>query len=133
MRSGAGVQETFQNLLSLAVVLQLVPFLYMFGALMKFAVKGMRAPQGYTAGPLCYCSPAQRPSDHYSSASCWRFSRPSRSLRCGSTNHGCSAARCFFVGLAAFFFFVYGRHKAARQKSGTVQSGRAHFSRAPGC
>src|SRR5436853_1166694 len=35
--SGAGVQETFQKLLSLAVVLQLIPFLYMFGALMKIA------------------------------------------------------------------------------------------------
>ena len=27
---GAGVQETFQKMLSLAVVLQLMPFLYMF-------------------------------------------------------------------------------------------------------
>src|ERR1017187_3446060 len=36
--TGAGVQETFQKLLSLAVVLQLVPFVYMFGALVKFAV-----------------------------------------------------------------------------------------------
>src|SRR6202035_123406 len=35
--TGAGVQETFQKLLSLAVVLQLVPFLYMFGALLKIA------------------------------------------------------------------------------------------------
>jgi amino acid transporter len=35
---GAGVQETFQKLLSLAVVLQLVPFVYVFGALVKFAV-----------------------------------------------------------------------------------------------
>src|SRR5205809_6634201 len=35
--SGAGVQETFQKLLSLAVVLQLISFLYMFGALMKIA------------------------------------------------------------------------------------------------
>src|SRR5690242_3317120 len=34
---GAGVQETFQKLLSLAVVLQLVPFIYMFGALLKLA------------------------------------------------------------------------------------------------
>src|SRR5438128_4859411 len=32
-----GVQETFQKLLSLAVVLQLVPFLYMFAALLKLA------------------------------------------------------------------------------------------------
>src|ERR1700689_4298035 len=34
---GSGVQETFQRLLSLAVVLQLVPFLYMFAALLKLA------------------------------------------------------------------------------------------------
>src|SRR5207237_4904566 len=34
----AGVQETFQKMLSLAVVLQLIPFLYMFGALIKFAL-----------------------------------------------------------------------------------------------
>ncbi len=33
MASPTGVQETFQKLLSLAVVLQLIPFLYMFGAL----------------------------------------------------------------------------------------------------
>jgi len=33
-----GRAETFQKLLSLAVVLQLVPFVYMFGALVKFAV-----------------------------------------------------------------------------------------------
>src|SRR5207247_2452217 len=33
---GIHVQETFQRLLSLAVVLQLVPFLYMFAALAKF-------------------------------------------------------------------------------------------------
>src|SRR6202042_3467843 len=36
--AGAGVQETFQKLLSLAVVLQLVPFVYVFGALLKFPV-----------------------------------------------------------------------------------------------
>src|SRR5438445_12915108 len=33
---GIHVHETFQRLLSLAVVLQLVPFLYMFAALAKF-------------------------------------------------------------------------------------------------
>ena len=33
-----GVQESFQQLLSLAVVLQLMPFLYMFGALLKIAL-----------------------------------------------------------------------------------------------
>src|SRR4030081_1686972 len=35
--TAAGAQETFQKLLSLAVVLQLVPFVYMFGALLKIS------------------------------------------------------------------------------------------------
>src|SRR5260370_9647097 len=35
--TSAGVQETFQKLLSLAVGLQLVPFLYLFGALLKIS------------------------------------------------------------------------------------------------
>jgi hypothetical protein len=37
---GSGVQEMFQRLLSLSVVLQLIPFLYMFGALLKLAGDG---------------------------------------------------------------------------------------------
>ena len=37
-RSTGGVQEAFQQLLSLAVVLQLIPFLYIFGALLKIAL-----------------------------------------------------------------------------------------------
>src|SRR5437763_8623427 len=36
--ASGGVQEAFQRMLSLAVVLQLVPFLYVFAALLKFAV-----------------------------------------------------------------------------------------------
>src|SRR5436305_12313320 len=35
-----GVQEAFQKMLSAAVVLQLVPFLYVFAALVKFAWHG---------------------------------------------------------------------------------------------
>ena len=33
------MQETFQTMLSLAVVLQLVPFLYLFGALILFGLR----------------------------------------------------------------------------------------------
>ena len=44
---GAGVQETFQKMLSLAVVLQLVPFLYMFGALIKTGLAILRAGPGH--------------------------------------------------------------------------------------
>ncbi len=110
---GAGVQETFQKLLSLAVVLQLVPFLYMFGALIRFAVKET-TPQGqYSRSTLFLAGtsgllttvlgialvffPAQQITSLWS-YELWMF---------GGT--------LFFIGLAAFFFFVYGRHKAPQQ------------------
>ncbi|HTC47178.1 MAG TPA: APC family permease [Candidatus Aquilonibacter sp.] len=106
---GAGVQETFQKLLSLAVVLQLVPFLYMFGALIRFALKES-VPQGQYSRITLFLSglsgllttmlgitlvffPAQQITSLWS-YELWMF---------GGT--------LFFVGLAAFFFFVYGRNK----------------------
>src|ERR1700747_2444864 len=110
---GAGVQETFQELLSLAVVLQLIPFLYMFGALMKIAssdsfVKGrygkatltLAGFSGFTTtclGIALAFFPAQQIKSLLS-YEIWMF---------GGT--------LLFVGLAAFFFFIYGRRKAARK------------------
>jgi amino acid transporter len=111
--SGSGVQETFQRLLSLAVVLQLIPFLYMFGALLKIAsdenfVKGRYGkPTLFFAGisgllttilgiALAFF-PAQQITS-LMSYEMWMF---------GGT--------LLFIGLAAFFFFVYGRRKAARK------------------
>ena len=108
--AGAGVQETFQKLLSLAVVLQLVPFIYAFGALIKFAVTEP-TPKGqysrvtmFTAGVSGFLMtilgialvffPAQQIS------SLWSYEL----WMVGGT--------MFFIGLAAFFFFVYGRRKA---------------------
>jgi amino acid transporter len=110
---GAGVQETFQKLLSLAVVLQLVPFVYMFGALVKFAVTES-TPKGqygrttlFLAGTSGFLTtilgialvffPAQQITSLWS-YELWMF---------GGT--------AFFVGLAAFFFFVYGRRKTAQR------------------
>jgi amino acid transporter len=111
--TGAGVQETFQKLLSLAVVLQLVPFLYMFGALLKIAadesfVKGryskttlfLAGASGLittTLGIALAFFPAQQITSILS-YEVWMF---------GGT--------LLFIGLAAFFFFVYGRRKAARK------------------
>ncbi|MFZ1009144.1 MAG: APC family permease [Candidatus Sulfotelmatobacter sp.] len=107
---GAGVQETFQKLLALAVVLQLVPFLYMFAALVRFALREA-APQGQYGRATLFLAglsgllttilgialvffPAQQITSLWS-YELWMF---------GGT--------LFFIGLAAFFFFVYGRHKA---------------------
>jgi glutamate:GABA antiporter len=109
--AGAGVQETFQKLLSLAVVLQLVPFVYMFGALVKFAVSESVSQGQYGRATLFLAGlsgflttilgialaffPAQQIT------SLWRYEL----WMFGGT--------AFFIGLAAFFFFVYGRRKAS--------------------
>jgi amino acid transporter len=111
--SPAGAGEVFQKLLSLAVVLQLVPFVYMFGALVKFAVTESK-PQGQYSRPTLLIAglsgflttilgialvffPAQQITSLWS-YELWMF---------GGT--------AFFIGLAAFFFFVYGRHKVPRK------------------
>jgi glutamate:GABA antiporter len=111
--TGAGVQETFQKLLSLAVVLQLIPFLYMFGALLRIAWQKSFARGRYGKGTLIAAGlsgllttilgialaffPAQQITSVLS-YEVWMF---------GGT--------LAFIGLAAFFFFIYGRRKAARK------------------
>jgi amino acid transporter len=109
---GAGVQETFQKLLSLAVVLQLVPFVYMFAALIRFAIVES-APRGQYSRTTLFLAgtsgllttilgialvffPAQQITSLWS-YEIWMF---------GGT--------LFFLGLAAFFFFVYGRRKDSK-------------------
>jgi amino acid transporter len=109
---GSGVQESFQRMLSLAVVLQLVPFLYMFGALLKLALneKFQRAQYGKITLVLAGASglittilgiglaffPAQQITS-LASYETWMIS-----------------GTVFFIGAAAFFFFVYGRRKTAQ-------------------
>ena len=111
--TGAGVQETFQKLLSLAVVLQLIPFLYMFGALLRIAANSSFVRGRYSKTTLIAAGlsgllttmlgialaffPAQQITSLFS-YELWMF---------GGT--------LAFIGLAAFFFFIYGRRKAARK------------------
>ena len=115
---GAGVQETFQKMLSLAVVLQLIPFLYMFAALIKLALNTCAGPGRYSKTTLMLAGisglvttslgivlvffPAQQISSLWS-YEIWMF---------GGT--------LFFIGLAAFFFFVYGSRKAKNVGAGVT-------------
>ena len=115
---GSGVQETFQRLLSLAVVLQLLPFLYMFAALLKIATDPLATKGHYSKtvlwmsgssgllmtilGMIFAFSPAQQISSVWSYEA-WMF---------GGT--------ALFIGLAVFFFFVYGRRKTAAQAAGRL-------------
>jgi glutamate:GABA antiporter len=112
--AGAGVQETFQKMLSLAVVLQLVPFVYMFAALVKFAVteSSPRGQYGRSAmfaaglsgllttilGIALVFFPAQQITSLFS-YEMWMI----------------LGTLVFGVVAPAFFFFVYGRRKGPKQ------------------
>jgi amino acid transporter len=106
---GAQVKEAFVTMLDLAVVLQLVPFLYMYAGLIRLATRSTEAGH-YSKSTLLvsgWCgllttvlamAVAFVPSHQI--ASIWLF----EVKMVGGT--------VFFLGLAAFFFFVYGRRKA---------------------
>ncbi len=107
--ASGGVQETFQTMLSLAVVLQLVPFLYVFAALLVFATKSELGDGRYGRSTLVFAGAsgflttllgivlAFFPAKQITSV--WKY----EAKMFGFT--------LFFMALAAFFFFVYGRHK----------------------
>jgi amino acid transporter len=111
---GERVQGAFQRMLSLAVVLQLVPFLYMFAALVKIGWTGDTVGRygrktlvaaglaGFTTtflGIALVFFPAQQIASVFS-YEVWMI---------GGT--------VFFIALAAFFFFVYGRRKVSTMGS----------------
>ncbi len=66
--SPAGAGEVFQKLLSLAVVLQLVPFVYMFGALIQFGVKESTAEGSVRQSHTLTCGTQRIP--HNDSRNC---------------------------------------------------------------
>jgi amino acid transporter len=114
--AGAGVQETFQKLLSLAVVLNLVPFVYVFGALIKFAATEPK-PRGHYGRTTLFLAGTSGflttilgialvffPTQQITSLFWYEIWMVGGTL--------------FFIGLAAFFFFIYGRHKMSPAKIG---------------
>jgi amino acid transporter len=118
--ASGGVQEAFQTMLSLAVVLQLVPFIYVFAALLKFALTETARSGRYSRNVLILAggsgllttllaivvafSPAKQIT------SVWRYE---------VTMFGLTL---FFIAMAAFFFFVYGRRKASQVRVATGDS-----------
>jgi amino acid transporter len=111
--TGAGVQETFQKLLSLAVVLQLIPFLYMFGALLKIAFGASFLRGRYRKTTLVLAGISGFTTTVLGIALAFFPAQQITSLR--SYEIWMFGGTLFFIGLAAFFFFVYGRRKAARK------------------
>jgi glutamate:GABA antiporter len=111
--TGAGVQETFQKLLSLAVVLQLIPFLYMFGALLKIAASATFVKGRYGKTTLLLAGFSGFTTTGSGIALAFFPAQQIKSLR--SYEIWMFGGTLFFIGLAAFFFFIYGKRKAARK------------------
>ena len=108
---GSGVQESFQRLLSLAVVLQLIPFLYMFGALLKLALAPDFQQVRYGKTKLILAGTSGLVTTALGIGLAFFPAQQITSLvwyevwMWGGT--------ALFIGAAAFFFFVYGRRKTA--------------------
>jgi len=109
----AGVQETFQKLLSLAVVLQLIPFLYMFGALLRIALGDSFTKGRYSRATLVAAGASGLLTTSIGIALAFFPAQQITSLV--SYEVWMAGGTLFFIGLAAFFFFVYGRRKNARK------------------
>jgi glutamate:GABA antiporter len=111
--AGAGVQEAFQTMLSLAVVLQLIPFLYMFAALLKLAWSESASRGYYRRGVLTLAGASGLATTLLGIALVFFPSQQVTSLWLYEVKM--FGGTLFFVGLAAFFFFIYGRRKAPQE------------------
>jgi amino acid transporter len=108
-----GVQESFQSLLSLAVVLQLVPFLYMFGALLKIAFDEEFVRGHYQKGTLVFAGVSGLLTTILGIALAFFPAQQIKSI--ARYEIWMFGGTVFFIGLAAFFFFIYGSRKTARK------------------
>ncbi len=108
-----GVQESFQSLLSLAVVLQLIPFLYMFGALVKIALDEKFVLGHYSKSTLLFAGASGLVTTILGIALAFFPAQQIKSL--ARYEFWMFGGTLVFIGLAAFFFFIYGSRKAARK------------------
>jgi amino acid transporter len=107
----SGVQESFQRMLSLAVVLQLIPFLYMFGALVKIALARDFAPRRYSRTKLLVAGTSGLLTTTLGIG--LAFFPAQQIVSLASYETWMVGGTIFFLGAAAFFFFIYGRRKPA--------------------
>jgi glutamate:GABA antiporter len=110
--AAGGVQAAFQTMLSIAVVLQLVPFLYMFAALLKLAFKTAEGEGRYSRPVLIMAGGSGLITTALAIVvAFFPASQITSVLKYELSMFGLTL---FFLALAAFFFFVYGRKKLSR-------------------
>jgi glutamate:GABA antiporter len=108
-----GVQESFQSLLSLAVVLQLIPFLYIFAALLRIAFARDFVRGHYSKGMLVFAGVSGLVTTILGIALAFFPAQQIKSVE--RYEIWMVGGTLFFIGLAAFFFYIYGARKAARK------------------
>ena len=111
--AAGGVQAAFQTMLSIAVVLQLVPFIYMFAALLKLAFKTAGATGRYSRTVLLMAGTSGLITTAV--AIVVAFFPASQITSVVKYELSMFGLTLFFLALAAFFFFVYGRRKSQQQ------------------
>ncbi len=114
----SSVQAAFQTMLSLAVVLQLVPYLYVFAALLKLALRASDTNGVYSRPVLILAGVSGLVTTILGIGLQYFPPQLVTSLRTYELEM--VFGTLFFVGLAAYFFFIYGRHKAPQIR---VQTG----------
>jgi amino acid transporter len=107
-----GVQESFQRLLSLAVVLQLVPFLYMFAALLKIAANPAAGKGHYSRTTLILSGSSGLLMTILGMVFAFSPAKQITSVR--SYEAWMVGGTAAFIGMAVFFFYVYGGRKNSR-------------------
>lgn len=108
----SSVQAAFQTMLSLAVVLQLVPYVYVFGALLKLAFRAPDAAGVYSRPTLVLAGVSGLVTTILGIGLQYFPPQLVTSLR--TYEWEMVGGTLFFLGLAVFFFFVYGRMKMTR-------------------
>jgi len=110
---GAGVKEAFVTMLDLAVVLQLIPFLYMYAALLKLSKHASYDEGRYSRSKLLFAGTSGLVTTILGIGVAFIPSHQIESIRLFELKM--CIGTLLFIGLAAFFFFIYGRRKAARK------------------
>jgi len=111
--STGNVQASFQSLLSLAVVLQLIPFLYVFGAILKIGLSKGFQRQQYSRATLVGVGVSGLATTAIAMVVAFFPAQQIKSL--ARYEIWMWGGTLFFIGLAAFFFYVYGSRKATRK------------------
>jgi glutamate:GABA antiporter len=106
----SSVQAAFQTMLSLAVVLQLVPYIYVFAAILKFALRPDGA--GVYSRRVLLAAGASGLLTSVLGISLQYFP-PQLVTSLGVYELEMVLGTIFFLGLAVYFFFVYGRNRVS--------------------